>query len=406
MPPVVIQPGLGESLNRYLERLGRRGEEMRRLQAQRDNLQARMEARQAETRTRMISQSIDNAAGLYTGEIIKDRASERRLGEAEDLQQLQGRPARQDMYSELGVPTTHNSLFSFVMRETGLGDRLLRSRTRIQDHPNDLRPEQLRTFRDIESEIKGLEAFITNGRDADQPAFVEDMTDAIMRLNDITPSGKKKPAPMDNVFINDGSDPNNPLPKNWPMQRDHNGKWTPVDNPLLRILEKMIERETYKKIPNPEFKKYQDMSEEDQLGHEEPDEFMDTGVESAVAMIDMDLVNQLSAAMWGNAREEDVVATLLKGAPLEGKAPPSPQSPFEGELVKAEDLGRDKGIDKNLEDYDGSAERAKVIYGKIKIMSDRQRVKWLKGLPIEKRQAVLHALETHEHQLAAETTPE
>ena len=122
MPPVVIQPGLGDSLNRYLDRLNRRGEQQRALQAQRDNLQARMDARRDETRTRMISRSIDNAAGLYTGEIIKDRASERRLGEAEDLQRLEGRPSRLQARSELGIPVMHNSKYDLIMSETRLDD--------------------------------------------------------------------------------------------------------------------------------------------------------------------------------------------------------------------------------------------------------------------------------------------
>lgn len=334
MPPVVIQPGLGDSLNRYLERLGRRGEEQRALQAQRDNLQARMDARRDENRTRMISQSIDNAAGLYTGEIIKDRASERRLGEAEDLQRLEGRPSRVQARSELGIPMMHNSKYDFLMEENRLDTLQANALARLRDHPQEYGPGQGSEVAKSMAELKELAAQLQRGDfDEHEEDFVNYTTQGIQELLNITPSGRKKPTHLDNVFVNDGSDPSNPLPKNWPMQLGKDGLLKPLDHPLLKILEKMVEQETYKQIPNPEFKKYQDMGEEDQLGQEEPDEFMDTGVEGAVAMIDMDLVSQLSAAMWGNARDEDVASTLLKGAPLEGKAPPSPQSPFEGELA-------------------------------------------------------------------------
>ena len=115
MPPVFIQPGLGESLNRYLERLGRRGEEQRRLTAQRDNLQARMDARAAEVRTRMISESINQTVGLFTDEMQRDRASQRRLGEAEEMQYLRGLPAERAANAELGVANVWNSELALVL---------------------------------------------------------------------------------------------------------------------------------------------------------------------------------------------------------------------------------------------------------------------------------------------------
>lgn len=343
MPPVVIQPGLGESLNRYLERLGRRGEEQRALQAERNNIQASIDARAAETRTRMISQSINQSVGLFTDELQRDRASQRRIGEAEEVQQLRGRPARQDMYSDLGIVTTHNSQFSFLMRETGLAGALMRARDHVRTHPNELRPKQVTDLGALEAQVKGFEEYISNGRNVDQGPFVEGMTGIIQAILDITPAGKKKPTHLDNVYVNDGSDPSNPLPKNWPMQMGKDEMLHPIDHPLMKIFEKMIEQESFKQIENPEFKKYQALSEEEQEGIEEPNPFMDTGVEAAVAMIDMNLVNELSQAMWGNANPADVARTLLGGAALEagGTAvrgataePSGEQSPFSGEMGK------------------------------------------------------------------------
>lgn len=246
MPQLIVQPGLGDSLNRYLERLGRRGEEQRRLQQQRDFVQAEMDARASELRTRIISDSISQGVGLFTDEMQRGRASQRRMVEGDaasqrriterdfDLErdlaaergQLTGRPAFQDMYSGMGIVTSHNSQFSFLMNETGLAPALLRARRGFEKHPNELSQGQITKIRDIESEIAALEKYLGNGRNVPQGPFVEGMTGAIQELLDIEPSGPpKQKIPFDNIQLGTGrkSETNpagNGIPKAFRVQWD------------------------------------------------------------------------------------------------------------------------------------------------------------------------------------------
>lgn len=203
MPPVFIQPGLGESLNRYLERLGRRGEEQRRLTAQRDNLQARMDARAAEVRTRMISQSINQTVGLFTDEMQRDRASQRRLGEAEHMQYLKGLPAERAANAELGLTNFWDSELSFVDKKAGIGPIKARLLARIHDSPNTLGEGEGRRFAESKAWLQQFaKQFAAD--ELTQSDYVTGTMQALANL-DFEPSGpRKQTIPMGRVVFGTG----------------------------------------------------------------------------------------------------------------------------------------------------------------------------------------------------------
>lgn len=211
MPPVFIQPGLGDSLNRYLERLARRGEEQRALQARRDNTQALVDARAAETRTRMISQSIDNTVGLFTNEMQRDRASERRIGEAEDLQYLRGRPPRQEANLGFGLaPRVHNGPLWLIDKETALGDHKARAFARLKDAPNTMTMPQRRIKVEVDEELQNIEKhLLEDPSDPEhQAAYVSHTIDQLSRLN-FVPNGEPKKTLKPNTIIGNGFGPDN-----------------------------------------------------------------------------------------------------------------------------------------------------------------------------------------------------
>ncbi len=221
MPPVFIQPGLGDSLNRYLERLGRRGEEQRALQARRDNLQASMDARHAANRTRMISQSINQSIGLVTNEMQRDRASERKIGEAEELQYLEGLPGSRMFNTAHGLSVrTNDSALMVIDRDLGIPGIKDRLRKQREESPNTMGQKDKLRMGPLDQELLEHEkALLLDPNDPQvQADYAAGVLDILAQISAIHPSGPPKETIPDTIRLGTGrKSESNPDGNNLPI---------------------------------------------------------------------------------------------------------------------------------------------------------------------------------------------
>lgn len=259
MPQIRIEHGFGPEIQNYLNYRTRRGEEMRRLQFEADALEAKMRARQAETRTRILSGAIDQGIGLYAGEKIKDRAAERGLETADKMQFLKGRPAMRQANLALGI-TEWDSKTALIDHETGIGAMKSRITLAIQNSPNMMTPEQDTLYKNAQSEMQEYHAAMSkNG--TDEANYVRAMLGALESIT-FAPAGPPKEKFAPNTVIGTGTGPGgNGIPKGILATYDKNGEPKIFETGYEdTIRERMA---TIRTVPNPEYDIWKDNDDPD-----------------------------------------------------------------------------------------------------------------------------------------------
>ncbi len=340
MPPVFIQPGLGDSLNRYLERLGRRGEEQRRLTAQRDNLQARMDARAAEVRTRMISDSINQTVGLFTDEMQRDRASQRRITEGEAAWQRRGDEFDRRAYQKNLPDTqmfnvlhglklrTHDSLQAFTDDKAAIPALKARIQRQREDSPYTLSPADIPKIGKIYKEMQALGQHLRNSSDGPardvaqaQADYVRGMLQQFAELS-FEPNGPPKQRPPEPTLGTGMKSPSNPDGNN--LARGYRYDYIPNKGWVLSDGEK-DRKEAQDSLADlslvqesPAFTIWKNMTteEQEQWQKDNPDKSPPNEKMSAIerlgfALTETDVRKKVFQGDGGDATEEEVVAAML-----------------------------------------------------------------------------------------------